>query len=121
MHDFIFTEDKKAGVPPGAYAAKFAGYKETTTKKGAALLWQWTIVAGEHNGKTASRFTDPPGMIAPSPSNALGRLLAGLAGKPLTAGDSFDPNACVGKSYTIMIAGGPKGGGLCVQTVMPAM
>lgn len=121
MQPFTFEDDKPKGVPPGAYRADFVGYKETTTKSGDALLWQWKVTSGPESGKVASCFTDPPTVTKPSPSNALGRVLAGLAGKQFSGGDSFDPASVVGKPYTVMVGAGPKGGGICVRTVMPVM
>jgi len=100
----------------------FLGYKTTETKSGAALLWQWKVTAPpEHAGKVASCFTNPPSETAPTTKNILGTILSGLAGKPLAAGDTFDPATTVGKPYMVVVSPGPKGGGLCVRTVVAAM
>ncbi len=119
MQFIIENEKQKASVPAGAYPAKFLGYKATTTKSGDALLWEWTITSGSEAGKIASAFTNPPSETPPTVSNALGKILAGLAGRSLTGGDIFDPETCVGKAYTVVVAPGPKGGAACVRTVVP--
>jgi hypothetical protein len=48
--------------------------------------------------------------------NAAGKMLAGLMGKPLTAGEEVDLSQFVGKTYLVIVAD-TDGGGTRVETV----
>ena len=109
-------------LPVGAYVGKFTGTVEHPLQGGELRWkWRWEVTAGEHKGKEANCLTE-------CKVNELiksGRLIAGMLGRPLVVGE--DPkaalDACMGQTYMVSVAPGPKGGKPCVQMVaqMPTM
>jgi hypothetical protein len=70
------------GVPPGNYAAKFAGVESVTNDKyGDGLRWKFAISQGPQSGQVASRVTG----LTPSPKNGCGKMLSGLVGRALSS------------------------------------
>lgn len=114
----IFTMGSAEGVPPGAYTGIFRGYEhvDATADMGPGVRWRWEVSGGAHAGRIVNRITG----LKPNPKNACGKILAGLAGKALSEGESVDIDSYIGKLYTIMIVAGPSGG-TRVEAVAPAM
>ena len=55
-----------------------------------------------------------------SPKNRLGRILGGLVGKPVVAGETISVEPCIGKSFLIQVEEAPSGNGSTrVGVVMP--
>ena len=109
-------------MPPGVYTARFVSVEPfTNLEKGidGKWKWQWEIGIGVHKVKIASALTDQ----SISPNTHSGRLVAGMAGKPISHGDNVKAmvDAAVGKTYMIRQSAGPKGGKPSVQSadVMP--
>lgn len=94
------------GLPVGSYLGKFLGVEPVNNDYGAGLCWRWEITAGPHAGQKVSRITGAD----PSPKNTCGRILAGLTGKALSAGDEFEPGGYVGKVYILVVTQGQRGG-----------
>ena len=111
--EFIFGDDS-VGVPAGSYFATFDGWKPTTTAKGPTNIWSWTITAGPYKGQKATCFLDP---VTPKRTNKFGRILSGLAGKPLSGGDRFNARAVIGKTYMVVVTTGKDGKGTRVDSV----
>ena len=97
-----------APVPPGAYMATFKGVEDYTLPEGTRWRWAWRVSTGAEAGKTASALTN---MDIHAASQA-GILIAGLLGRAFVAGEDVKAaiDACVGKTYTVTVQGGPKGG-----------
>jgi hypothetical protein len=108
---------ESGSVAPGTYAAVFLGVEDQPADPargyGAGLKWKWKIESPPaYAGQVASRITGP----APTTRNACGMILGGLAGKPLTTGESVDPAKYVGRRYTLVVAPGKMGTGTRVET-----
>ena len=104
------------GPPAGTYNAKFVGVKETTHEKwGPGLQFQWEILGGPLAGKIASRTTG----TTPTQKNGCGKMLVALAGRPIIAGEEFDPQTYVGQAFMIVVAE-TDSGGTRVETAIQA-
>lgn len=94
------------GVPVGSYLGRFVGVEATTNDYGDGLTWRWEIIGGPHAGHKVSRITT----TTPTTKNACGKILSGLIGRALTAGEQFDVASCVGKTYLLCVTEGERGG-----------
>jgi hypothetical protein len=91
---------KPAGPPPGSYRARFVGVEQTNhIEFGPGLRFVFEILSGPHAGLRASRVTP----AAPTLTNAAGRMLSGLAGRPLRADEAVDADAFVGREYLLTV------------------
>lgn len=93
-----------AGNPDGVFTARFTGVEgwQGQNDFGPALRWRWVIIGGGQAGVevgviTAARCTA---------KNKTGMVIAGLVGRPVQAGEPFDPAQFVGRVYTIVVQGG---------------
>jgi hypothetical protein len=108
-------------IPPGSYIADFIGVSEVTiqTPKGPGVRWrwQWAVATGQQAGHIASAMTE----CDISPQTLAGRLIAGLIGRDVKAGDDVRAAVedCKGKRYLIAVQPGPKGGKAGVRMVGP--
>jgi hypothetical protein len=103
------------GPPTGSYAARFAGIEETTHDEfGAGLRWKFEVTQGEQAGKVASRTTG----LRPTAKNGCGKMLAGVLGRELRAGEQLDPHQFVGREYLIVV-GPTENGSTRVEAVVP--
>jgi hypothetical protein len=104
-----------APVPIGFYHATFKGVEDFTLPATGEVKWRfvWEITAGECKGKTASSLTN----VEINANTLSGRLIAGLIGRPIVAGDNVkaEVEACIGKVYLVSQQAGPKGGKPAVQ------
>jgi len=117
---------KRVDIPLAAYMVTFLGWEycvyDAKDGKGAVPKWRWrfSISHGPHAGVELTSMTDR----SIHSSTTAGRLIEGLIGSPLKAGDNVKAlvHACDGKPYLAAWGKGPKGG-LGVQSVStpPAM
>jgi hypothetical protein len=122
IHDDLEMGDGSGGgVPPGTYFGTFSGRAPATTSRGETVKWAWTVCEGEHKSMIATCFidrVDANGRVAkPSPNNKLGRVLNGLAGRTLAAGEKFNPNSVIGQKFMIVVTTGKDGKGTRVDSV----
>jgi hypothetical protein len=114
---FLNTVQKKGGimttfetfnnvVPAGQYSATFESVDSITGPWGDRLQWTFEVTDGEHSGAIASAFS---GAERASVKSNLGRYLAMLEGDEPRAGISRDPDAYIGKPYTITVTEGDGG------------
>ena len=99
-----------APVPPGAYLATFKGVEDYALPQTGEKRWRWAwLVTGEkERGKMATALTN----IGITQGTQGGNLIAGLLNRALVDGEDVKAaiDACVGKTYTVTVQGGPKGG-----------
>jgi hypothetical protein len=99
-------------LPVGAHQATFLGLSQENNKEGKPMfVWNF-----EADGKAVKGFTDAG---QPTDGNKLGRWLCGLAGKPLKAGDSYDPDTYIGKRYMLIVTPAKSGNGTRIDTFTP--
>lgn len=98
-------------VPVGKYTARFTGVtlKDPSGKldeKGKpmppGMTWDFTIVGGEHDGKTVDRLTGR----TPTPKASCGKMLAAISDEVLKDGTEVDLGQFVGKMYRITVEEG---------------
>lgn len=118
----VQTPKQTAQVPIGTYFADYKGVEDKTIKDSAGVesikwLWTWEVKTGPEAGKLATALTDRN----ITPTALPGRLIAGLLGRSLVAGENVKKalDACIGKSYLVSVQPGPKGGKPGVQLVSP--
>jgi hypothetical protein len=103
-------------VPDGAYVGPFKGVEEVNLPDGS-FKWRfpWEVQTGAHKGKIASALTDR----SINPNTLPGRLISGLLGRAIVAGENVKDavNACVGKTFMVVVQPGPKGGKSGVKSV----
>ena len=112
---FILTVSSGEGVPAGSYWATFAGVEPVNNEFGDGLRWQFQVASGPHKGSKTSRTTQPK----PSPKNGCGKVLMGLLGRSLNAGETFDVEQFVGKTYLIVVAQTENGGSRVDSVTQP--
>lgn len=111
--DFVVSES--SGPPANIYKATFVGVTKTTHPEyGDGARFDWKVVGGEHDGKTASRTCKP----SPSAKNVTGKLMAGLLGRAINPGEKVNLAACIGKVYTIVVGLAQNGTSTRVESVM---
>jgi len=103
------------GVPAGSYLSKFVGVDDITNDYGPGLVWEFEVVTGPQAGHKATRITT----VTPTQKNACGKILSGVVGKPLTAGEELDVSASVGKTFLVVV-GETDRGSTRVESVTPA-
>ena len=109
-----------SSVPIGMYRATFAGHEATPNhpEYGRGVKFIFKVTGGDHDGEDATVIC---GMEKPaSPKNRLGRILGGLAGNPVQAGQTVTVDQYVGKVYLIQVEAAPSGTGTRIATVLPA-
>ena len=93
-------------IPPGMYLAEFRGVedREFPGKDGPPeTKWRWRfgVKTGEYAG------CEPPALTGQriSPGSHAGRLISGIIGRELKAGDEVKAlvDACVGQSYLVAV------------------
>jgi hypothetical protein len=102
------------GVPPGSYLAVFTGGEPTSNEYGDGLRWQFEVLTGPFKGGKTSRTTTR----IPTTKNSCGKMLSGLAGKPLAPGEDHDIESFIGKKYLIVVTT-TDSGGTRVDSVSP--
>lgn len=112
----LMTMSDSSGPPPGIYTGGFTEFKPTTSEQyGAGLCLTWTVDSGEHNGTKVSRTGKPQ----PTANNSMGKLLTGLLGRQMKAGESVNLSDFVGRRYTIVVGPSPSGKSTRVESVLP--
>lgn len=107
---------KPGGIPPGVYKVSFSGVEVSKDQRfGPGLVWQFQVVDGTLTGSKTNRIT----AAQPTPKNSCGKMIAGLAGRPLQMGDDVDVEQYIGQVYTAIVTD-PDGGGSRVEQLMPA-
>ena len=116
--DFEFSAGNE-NPPSGMYKGTFSRVESREKNEhGESVRFVWKITEGECMDREATRICgiDRP----PSAKNALGKMLAGLAGKSFEIGEKVSPDDFVGRPYLLQIADAPGGNGTRVETVMSA-
>jgi hypothetical protein len=113
-----------APLPAAFYVADFTGVEDFTLPQTGEAKWKWQfrVATGEHKDKTTDTLTDPD----INPNTKAGRIIRGLLGRDLVAGEDVKASivARKGQTYMIDVRPGPKGGKTGVQSVSappPAM
>jgi hypothetical protein len=102
-------------VPPGVYKASFVNAEKTLHPEyGEGLRLDWKVASGEHAGKTVSRTCRPQ----PTATNVTGKLIAGLRGEQLRAGEKVSLAIYVGREYTIVVGVGANGSSTRVESIV---
>ena len=92
--------------PPGSYSAKFVGVENVEHESyGPGLRWHFTVNRGPNTGAEVSRTTG----IKLTPANSCGKIIAGLFGRQLLAGEEIDVSDLVGNDYLIVVAATENG------------
>lgn len=109
-----FEIGQSGGPPPGIYRGVFKDCEPFEhVEFGEGLRWIFEIETGEHAGETATRVTG----LRPTPRNAAGRVIAGITGRPVAAGQKLDLMPFVGRSYLVQVEE-TKTGSTRVATIM---
>ena len=117
--EFEFSEGG-GGPPAGMYKARLDRVEPREKNEfGNAVRFVFKVTVGDHADEEASRIVgvDRP----PTSKNALGRLLAGLNGGPISVGQKIDPGAFIGREYLLQVGEAPHGNGTRVESVLPPM
>jgi hypothetical protein len=106
---------RRAGPPPGTFRGRFLGVETSThVQYGAGLRFLFEVVSGPHAGLRASRVTP----AALTLTNAGGRMLSALTGRPLRADEAVDIDEFIGREYILTVEETPTGA-TRVATVVP--
>ena len=114
--DFEFVDSSP--VPSGNYRAEFLGAEPMKPNDyGTSARFTFRVLKGEHAERTTSCLAsiDRP----PSARNKLGKILGGLAGKAIEAGEKLNSDDFVGQEYLIAVVEN-KNGNTSVDTILPA-
>ncbi|MBL8794290.1 MAG: hypothetical protein JNM56_10315 [Planctomycetia bacterium] len=107
---------REAGAPPGEYLAQLVAITDTShVEYGPGLRFEFEILTGEYVGRRVSRVT----CAQSTRLNNLGRMLAGLLGRPLMKDEDVDLDQFIGRDYTVTVEK-TETGSTRVATVQPA-
>lgn len=99
-------EAGNSGPPEGAYVAVFSGYKPTDHDQwGPGVCFSATVDEGEHEGSVSMRTSKRN----PTGKNLCGRLITGLTGKKIQAGEKIDIKHLIGKKFQIIVTSNKDG------------
>ena len=101
------------GVPAGVYKASCVE-RTLHPEFGEGLRFDFKVASGEHAGKTVSRTCRPQ----PTAINVTGKLIAGLRGEQLRAGEKLSLASCIGREYTIVVGVGANGTSTRVESLV---
>ena len=110
---FEVLEGDDFAIEAGSYPAKFVSVDLKEEGKHGPY-YEWTF---DGSDKTYKGFADKP-KGGPTIGNKLGRLLCGLAGRPLSAGQ-VNPKDYVGKPYMLVYAPNKKNGKVSLESITP--
>jgi hypothetical protein len=97
---------KEVGAPPGDYLGQLETIEDTNhLEYGAGLRFVFTVTVGAYSGRKVSRFTQ----AEPTPNNNLGKMLAGLLGRPLKSDEEVDLDHFIGREYHLVVEATEKG------------
>jgi hypothetical protein len=106
---------KDPSIPPGEYHVNFLGVEETFHEEWReGLMWKFKVYKGEFRVKETRRTTG----VEPTPGNACGRMLAGLADKSPTEGLDIDPDDFIGRKYVVDVVANKSGKGTRVERIL---
>lgn len=94
-------------VPEGTYAASLSAIETVEGQWGERLQWKFCVSNGPFSGAITSAFS---GSDRPTLKSNLGRYLAMLEGDEPRAGISRDPDAYIGRPYTVTVTASDSGG-----------
>ena len=113
---FEFEVQAGSGPPPGTYKGVLESIEATTHQEfGDGVRITWRITEGMSSGLLASRTCNPH----PTPTNATGRLMAGLLGRQIKPGEKVSLAACIGRSYMVVVGLGRNGQSTRVESCVP--
>jgi hypothetical protein len=105
-------------VPPGAYVARFTSCIPTNHPEyGKGVVFKFDILKGKFAGQIVGVTCNSEN--PPTAGNKLGKILAGLLGRPFRPHESVDPDAFIGGIYHIVTTQNAAGTGTFVATVVP--
>lgn len=105
MNFTVQAENEFRMVPVGQYTAKLNKIDErppTAAKPewGPSLMWEFMVMdPGENHGDSVACFTP----TTPKTNNNLGKLLRGMLGRPLKAGEGINAGELIGKLFNISV------------------
>ena len=115
-YEFEFSAGE--GVPAGMYKGRFDRVESREKNEhGESVRFVWIVAEGDHKDGIATRICGVD--RKPTPKNALGRILAGLAGRSVEIGEKITADDFIGNEYLLQVADAPGGTGTRVETVMP--
>lgn len=99
---FVMRE-KPPVVPAGSYKAVFEKLEqgEFDPRYGPGFRFDFKISGGQWDGHAVSTIisaTRPP-----TPTNRLGKMLAGLNGGSLAVGEALEISVCIGRTYAVQV------------------
>jgi hypothetical protein len=120
---YVQPKPKYVPIPVGQYNADFKGVEDAAVPAGEGddgkrWRFRWTVATGQYAGKEAGAMTGRSTLA----TRHSGRLIEGLVGRPLAAGDNVKAlvDAAIGKRFMVSVQAGSKGGKPSVQHCFPA-
>jgi hypothetical protein len=109
MATILTKAESRYGVPVGTYRGTFLGLfpmGDAGPRLGLdgrpmepGVEWQFQVFGGEHEGKIASRIT----AATPTARNSCGRMLDGLVGREVAAGEAVDVDSYKGQVFIVTV------------------
>jgi pyruvate/2-oxoglutarate dehydrogenase complex dihydrolipoamide acyltransferase (E2) component len=105
MNFTVQAENEFRMVPVGQYIARLNKIDErppTAAKPewGPSLMWEFIVMdPGQNHGDSVACFTSTD----PKTNNNLGKLLRGMLGRPLKAGEGINAGELIGKLFNISV------------------
>lgn len=100
-------------VPVGTYVATLDAISRSYHEEfGEGVRFSWRIIEGPSAGMLVSRTCG----IRPNATNAAGRLMSQVMGRPIAPGETVSLATRVGRTYSIVVGVGGKGGSTRVES-----
>jgi hypothetical protein len=116
----VAQSDVREDLPAGEYTARLKEVKTLPPSElhpdwGSSLAWEYEVLAGPKTGQRGTAFT--PCVL--KSQNGLGVLMRSMLGRAFAAGEEFDADALIGKTFKIFVDFNKSGSRTRVMRAIP--
>lgn len=100
----VAQSDVREDLPAGEYSSRLVEVKTLPPSElhpdwGSSLAWEYEVLLGPRKGQRGTAFT--PCVL--KSQNGLGILMRSMLGRAFAAGEEFDADALIGKTFKIFV------------------
>jgi hypothetical protein len=116
----VAQSDVREDLPAGEYTARLKEVKTLPPSElhpdwGSSLAWEYEVLQGPKAGQRGTAFT--PCVL--KSQNGLGVLMRSMLGRAFAAGEEFDADALIGKTFKIFVDFNKSGSRTRVMRAIP--
>ena len=116
----VAQSDVREDLPAGEYSSRLIEVKTLPPSElhpdwGSSLAWEYEVLLGPRKGQRGTAFT--PCVL--KSQNGLGVLMRSMLGRAFAAGEEFDADALIGKTFKIFVDFNKSGSRTRVMRAIP--